>query len=86
MMYIVVTTTDPLNYRAGPGKHFQKLGTLPSGAIVTGTATNGWLQTTLQGEACYLSMDYLQPVEPPGVLCYTADDIRQIISWLEGLL
>ena len=86
MMYRVATNSDPLNYRSGPGKHFQKLGTLPAGAIVTGTVTNGWLQTTLQGETCYLSMEYLQTVEPTGVLCYTADDIRQVISWLGGLL
>lgn len=86
MTYSVRTTTDPLNYRAGPGKHFHKLGSLPSGAIVTGTPTNGWLRTTLQGETCYLSMEYLQPIEPSGVLCYTADEIKQVISWLEGLL
>lgn len=86
MMYIVATKTDPLNYRSGPGKHFRKLGTVPSGAIVTGTPYNGWLQTTLQGETCYLSMGYLQAVEPSCALCYTEDDIRQVISWLEGLL
>ena len=84
--YVVKTEDNPLNIRSGPGKHFRKLGTIPSGAIVRGTAVNGWLQTTLQGETCYLSMEYLQPVEPPGVLCYTADDIKQVISWLEGLL
>lgn len=85
--YYVVTTEDhPLNIRSGPGKHFQKLGTLPSGAIVSGVVVDGWLQTTLQGETCYLSMDYLLPIEPTGVLCYAADEIRQVISWLEGLL
>lgn len=86
MMYRVVTNSDPLNYRSGPGKHFQKLGTIPSGAIVTGSVVNGWLQTTLQGETCYLSMEYLQQIEPAGVLCYTAGEIKQVISWLEGLL
>ena len=86
IFYLVGTIDDPLNYRVGPGRHYKKVGTVPAGAIVSGTPTNGWLQTTLQGETCYLSMDYLQPVEPTGVLCYTADDIKQVISWLEGLL
>lgn len=84
--FVVVTERDPLNIRSGPGKHYSKVGVLPSGAIVCGGASNGWLRTTLQGETCYLSMDYLQPVEPPCVLCYTADDIKQVISWLEGLM
>lgn len=84
--YVVVTEQHPLNIRSGPGKHHRKIGTIPAGAIVCGTPINEWLQTTLQGETCYLSMDYLQPVEPTGVLCYTADEIRRVISWLEGLL
>lgn len=84
--FLVRTEEQPLNIRSGPGKHFRKLGTVPAGAIVSGTVVDGWLQATLQGETCYLSMDYLQPVEQPGVLYYTADDIKQVISWLEGLL
>lgn len=86
MLYLITTSDDELNYRDGPGKHYRKLGSLPSGVIVTGTALKGWVQTTLQGETCYLSMDYLQPIEPTGVLCYTADNIKQVIRWLEGLL
>lgn len=84
--FAVKTDEHPLNIRGGPGKHFSKLGTIPAGVIVCGTPDNGWLQTMLQGETCYLSMDYLQPLEPACTLCYTADEIRQIISWLEGLL
>lgn len=84
--YLVRTVEHPLNIRNGPGKHYKKLGTLPSGAIVSGAVNNGWLQTTLQGETCYLSMDYLQPIEASCTLCYTADDIKQVISWLEELL
>lgn len=86
MLYVVHTIDDPLNYRSGPGKHHHKIGSLPSGSIVDGEDVDGWVCTTLQGETCYLSMDYLQPIEPPGVLCYTGDEIRQVISWLEGLL
>lgn len=84
--FVVTTERDPLNVRSGPGKHYSKLGSLPSGVIVTGDVSNGWLRTTLQGETCYLSMEYLHPIEPPGVLCYTVDEIMQVISWLEGLL
>lgn len=85
-LFVVVTERDPLNIRTGPGKHFSKIGSLPSGTIVMGEDVGGWARATMQGETCYLSMDYLQPFEPPGVLCYTADDIKQVISWLEGLL
>ena len=84
--YIVRTEEHPLNIRSGPGKHFRKLGTLPSGAIVAGTVINGWLQTTLQGETCYLSMDYLEPLEPSCALCYTGDDIKEVITWLEEIV
>lgn len=84
--FTVRTVEHPLNIRSGPGKHFRKVGTVPSGAIVIGTVGDGWLQTTLQGETCYLSLDYLQPIEPSCTLCYTPDEIRQVIIWLEGLL
>lgn len=86
MLYVITTSDDELNYRSGPGKHYRKIGSLPSGTIVDGECNNGWVRTTLQGEACYMSMEYLRPIEPTGVLCYTADDIKQVISWLEGLL
>lgn len=88
MLYIVNTCTDPLNYRSGPAKHYSKLGSLPSGVIVSGDASNGWLRTTLQGETCYLSMEYLRPLDTPTsyALCYTGDDIVEVIHWLEGLL
>lgn len=87
MIYIVCTCDDPLNYRAGPGKHYQKMGEIPSGCCIIGDDIgNGWVQTALQGETCYLSMEYLQAVEPSGVLCYTDDDIKQVIIWLEDLL
>ena len=83
MLYIINTCNDPLNYREGPGKHYRKMGTLPSGAIVDGECNNGWVRTTLQGETCYMSMDYLRPT--PYKLCYTDDDIVQVITWLEEL-
>lgn len=86
MLYVITTITDELNYRTGPGKHYRKLGSLPSGAIIDGECNNGWVRTTLQGEACYMSMEYLRPLPRTYKLCYTADDITQVIDWLEGLL
>lgn len=88
MYYIVDTSNDPLNYRVGPGKHYKKIGELPSGAIIDGECNNGWVRTNLQGETCYLSMEYLRPLDTPTsyALCYTGDDIVEVIHWLEGLL
>ena len=84
--FAITTERDPLNIRSGPGKHHSKLGSLPSGVIVRGELSNGWLRTTLQGETCYLSADYLKPLDPSCVLCYTGDDIIEVIHWLGGLL
>lgn len=84
--FVVVTERDPLNIRSGPGKHYSKVGVLPSGVIVCGDVSNGWLRTTLQGETCYLSTEYLEPLDSQCVLCYTGDDIVEIIHWLEGLM
>ena len=87
MIYIVCTCDDPLNYRAGPGKHHAKMGDVPSGCCIIGDDTgNGWVRTTLQGQECYLSTEFLRSLESEYKLCYTGDDIRQVISWLEGLL
>ena len=86
MLYKVVTCNDHLNYRDGPGKHYHKLGSLPSGTIVTGECNNGWLRTTLQGKTCYLSTEYLKPLDSSCVLCYSGDDIVDVIHWLGGLL
>lgn len=84
--FVVVTERDPLNIRSGPGKHYSKVGALPSGVIVCGGVSKGWLRTTLQGETCYLSAEYLRPLDSQCVLCYTGDDIVEVIHWLEGLL
>ena len=87
MIFTVTTFSDPLNYRAGPGKHFKKIGEIPSGCCIIGNDIgNGWVQTKLQGETCYLSAEYLKPLGSSCVLCYTEDDIVEVIHWLEGLL
>lgn len=89
MLYEVATKEDALNYRSGPGKHFKKIGEIPSGCCIIGDDIgNGWVRTTLQGATCYLSMKHLKPLDPSTsyALCYTDDEIHEVIQWLEGLL
>ncbi|MYG26594.1 MAG: SH3 domain-containing protein [Boseongicola sp. SB0677_bin_26] len=53
-----VTTTQALNFRAGPGG--ARFGTLPEGATVSASArTAGWFQVEYRGMAGWISADYV---------------------------
>ena len=53
--------TGSVNLRAGPGTGYQRLTTLPAGARiwVNGSAGNGWVSVTYNGNGGYVSGSYV---------------------------
>lgn len=88
MMYKVITDRDPLNYRSGPGKHFEKIGELPRGAYVKGSEDSpGWVRTELDGREAWLSLDFLCPTAGNDWLVgFTREDLLDLIAHLEAIV
>ena len=63
--YICQTSSGvPLRIRAGHGTEFDKIGEIPSGAVVYVTMGDGsWAHVTYNGVSGYASMDYLRRAE-----------------------
>ncbi|MBQ6389203.1 MAG: hypothetical protein IJH90_06160 [Mogibacterium sp.] len=61
-----VWTTDSLNYRLGPGKTYEKVGTLGmyDGVKRTGITYNGWSRIEIDGEEYYVLSDFLTTEVP----------------------
>lgn len=61
-----VLNTDgaSLNLRSGPGTKFDKIGSIPAGAVLTITGEeNGWYKTSYNGKTGYACADYITIVD-----------------------
>lgn len=61
-----VVTADPsLRLRSGAGTSYTKLADIPCGTVLKITKiSNNWGQTTYNGKSGWVSLDYIEPVEP----------------------
>lgn len=64
---VYVSSRSGLNIRSGPGKGYDKIGSLPYGdkVSVTGTTEDSWYQIEYKGGLGYISMQYVSDT-PPG--------------------
>lgn len=63
----VATTTDLLNFRAGPSPDASLLGTIPPGAPVTlsGAAENGYVGAAYGGQSGWVDASYVETAQEP---------------------
>ena len=62
--YIVTTSQLPLTIRSGHGSSYEKIGSIPKGAIVYVSKADGsWAHVTYNGISGYSSMEYLSKQE-----------------------
>ncbi len=60
---IIITETDPLTVREGPGSNYTKIGTVPKGAqviILDSTSYSGWYKIQYESLVGYASAQYIR--------------------------
>ena len=70
--YTVNTSDAPLNVRSGPGITYEKVGTLPKGAVIrVQKIQDGWAYTAYSDVSGWASMEYLQIAYTPVLVTYS---------------
>lgn len=82
---ILNTDGSSLNLRAGPGSDYQKLASIPAGAVLTLTGSeNGWYKTSYNGVEGYVSSDYI--VLSDGAVASNSDLGAQVVAYAKQFL
>lgn len=82
---VLNTGGSSLNLRAGPGSNYEKLASIPAGAILTLTGSeNGWYKTSYNGVEGYVSSDYV--VLSDGAVASNADLGAQVVAYAKQFL
>lgn len=82
---ILNTGGSSLNLRAGPGADYDKLASIPAGAVLTLTGSeNGWYKTSYNGMEGYVSGDYI--VLSDGAVASNSELVAQVVAYAEQFL
>lgn len=88
--YIVNTSRLPLTMRSGHGTGYSKVASIPKGATVYVSASNGtWAHVIYNGRTGYASMQYLKKVNQPTPVSNAnavANQVKNKIWWMKDNL